>query len=384
MGYLRGWVPFQPMVFYVLLSLSDKLQAPYEYDVYRFAHLPIEQITYVFAGGAIASLLADVFARPIARRVGWKISGALLLLMLVHSCVLKYAEDPRSLITSKILARVGLITIFPLAVGQFHPLCVPGELFVILTIGVTGMLAGFVGTIVCDIVYFQPTQMFFYAYIVLIATLVVHGVGGSSQPIKRLTPPGFQDPIINNVVATLSFAFWTTSTVVEMYWSPLCRGTALQVGMVYAIFCLCQVLGNCTHKIFVLQETSYRYALTMSTMLASIGMFFAFVGCFVYAKGTVVFIMSLFTYHFAVGMLGSVMRNIRCQTSVSSFKESVCRSLGRVAGAGLILYGDLSELKTRNVFMVLFVIMFLTIWYVQFQLAEWKRPKTEKVLRVYE
>ncbi|CAN8009892.1 unnamed protein product [Ixodes pacificus] len=374
---------WQPIIFYILLTLGDRMQNPYEYKLYYYNKVSGHAIAQIYAAGAVAASLADVFGRSVARRVGWKISAALLLAFLVESCLLKNTEELQPLITSKILSKVCLITIFPLAVGQFNPRMMPSEFVIVTVIGGIGIISGLVGTFLCDVVYFNCYIMYRISAVVLTVAFCFHWLGGPSQPIKCLQGPRDGDWKATTAVLSSQAALWCCSTVVEVNWCPLSSGTNIDVGILYALYCQCHLVGGSFFAVIRMFKASFRYALTLSSIVAATGMFFCAISTY-HQRSVLVAIMALTAFHFALGLQGTALRRLRSKTSVSAVAEACARSAGRITGALLVLFADhTSSSELRVVLFVCFAAILAAMLPVQL-LAKWRRRRGPKVLQVLE
>ncbi|KAK8782621.1 hypothetical protein V5799_016039 [Amblyomma americanum] len=94
------------VIFYFVLVVADRLQNPYEYKLYYYNKLEQSSIALIYAAGALGGCVADLWGRSLAQRAGWKLSGPLLLAMLIQSCLLKKSTHTGTLIFSKVLAKV--------------------------------------------------------------------------------------------------------------------------------------------------------------------------------------------------------------------------------------------------------------------------------------
>ncbi|CAN8003731.1 unnamed protein product [Ixodes hexagonus] len=383
-GIRETLVLWHPLIFYFLLTLGDRMQNPYEYKLYYYNKISEHGIGQIYAAGAMAASLADIFGRPVARRVGWKISAALLLACLVESCLLKNSDELETLILSKVLSKVCLISIFPLAVGQFNPRLMPSECVVMTVIGCIGIASGIVGGYLCDVVYFSCYIMYRISAVVLIAAFCFHWLGGPSQPIKSLQGPRDGDWRATVAVLSSQAALWCCSTIVEINWCPLSSGTNIDAGILYSLFCLCHLLGGSFFAVIRMFRATFRYALTLSSIVAATGMFFCAVSTYYHQRSVVVAIMALIAFHFALGLQGTALRRLRSKTSVPAVAEAYARSAGRVAGALMILFTDhTSPSELRVVLLVCFSAILAALMPVQL-LALWKKSRGPKVLHVLE
>lgn len=378
MAITDGWdVPllWHPLVFYALLTFGDRLQNPYEYKLYYYNKLDAKSISYIFAAGAVAACFTDIFSRSLTRRVGWKISGALLLAVLVESCMLKNNNDLQPLIVSKILSKVGVLSIFPLAVGQFSPRLMPTDELIMVIIGVLGVGSGLLGSLLCDVIYYDCFIMYRTAAVVLGAAFCFHWLGATSQPIKSLQEPYQVDKSVMIAALASQAALWCSSTLVEVYWSPLSTGTNIDVGMVYALYAFCHVFGGCFYNVLRMIRVTFRYAVTLSCVIGAIGMFFVAVSTYVHPKSALVVITALMAFHFSLGLLGGSLRSIRSKACVSPSAEALSRSAGRMTAVALMLLCNHNNPEdVRVVFLICFALIVLALIPVQ-QLARWKKTK---------
>lgn len=377
-----GLSQWHAVIFYFVLVFGDRLQNPYEYKLYYYNKLEQPAIALIFAVGALGGCFADLWGRSIARRVGWKLSAPLLLALLIQSCMLKKSDQLGTLMVSKVLAKVSVLTLFPLAVGQFSARTRPSDVAIMIGIGFIGIVSGVIGSLLCDVMYFDCFIMFRTAAIVLSALFLFHWLAPQPQPIKALVEPHRSDRVVTLAVLSSEAALWCCSTIVEAFWAPLVNPSNMDVGLLYALYCFFHVFGGCFFRVTRMIQATPRYTLTLSCFLAAIGMFFAAAAMPVYPDSVLVIVMAMLAFHFAIGLWGAALRKLRNCAMLSPRYEAYSRCAGRlVAAAMLALRKEFDTQYLCGVFTVCCLFVLLSLMPVQ-SLARWKqRSRVIQVLR---
>uniref|UniRef100_A0A131YNX5 Uncharacterized protein n=1 Tax=Rhipicephalus appendiculatus TaxID=34631 RepID=A0A131YNX5_RHIAP len=370
------------VVFYFVLVFGDRLQNPYEYKLYYYNKLEQTAIAQIYAVGALGGCFADLWGRSLAKRVGWKFSAPLLLALLIQSCLMKKTDDLQTLMISKILAKICVLTLFPLAVGQFSARAKPPEMAIMLGIGFIGIVSGVTGSLLCDVIYFDCFIMYRIATYVLGALFLFHWLAPPSQPIKDLQEPYRSDRIVTLAVLSSEAALWCCSTVVEAFWAPLVNPSNMDVGLLYALYCFFHVFGGCFFRVTRMIRATPRYTLTLSCILAAVGMFFAAAAMPVYPDSVLVIVMAMLAFHFSLGLWGAALRKLRTCALLSPQYEAYSRCAGRLVGAAMLIVKK--EFDTQylcGVFTLCCVFVLLSLMPVQ-TLARWKqKSRVIQVLR---
>ncbi|KAL1469162.1 hypothetical protein MTO96_004879 [Rhipicephalus appendiculatus] len=306
------------VVFYFVLVFGDRLQNPYEYKLYYYNKLEQTAIAQIYA-----------------------------------SCLMKKTDDLQTLMISKILAKICVLTLFPLAVGQFSARAKPPEMAIMLGIGFIGIVSGVTGSLLCDVIYFDCFIMYRIATYVLGALFLFHWLAPPSQPIKDLQEP--------------------YRTVVEAFWAPLVNPSNMDVGLLYALYCFFHVFGGCFFRVTRMIRATPRYTLTLSCILAAVGMFFAAAAMPVYPDSVLVIVMAMLAFHFSLGLWGAALRKLRTCALLSPQYEAYSRCAGRLVGAAMLIVKK--EFDTQylcGVFTLCCVFVLLSLMPVQ-TLARWKQ-----------
>ncbi|KAH9366849.1 uncharacterized protein LOC144161640 [Haemaphysalis longicornis] len=360
-------------IFYIVLTVADRLQNPYEYKLYYYYNLDQGSIARIYAAGALGGCMADLWGVAVSKRVGWTLTAPLLLGLYFESCMLKDSEKLSHLVVSKILSKVCVLTLFPLALGQFNPRMRPSDLAIILVIGFLGIVCGVVSSILCDIMYYNCYLLYKSSAYILVGLFLFHFLKPKSQPIKGLVEPYRADRVVTFAVLSSEVALWCCSTIVEAYWAPLVNPSNMDVGLLYALYCFFHVFGSCFFRVLRMIRATPRYSLTLACILAGVGMFFAAVAMPVYPDSVLVIVMAMLAFHFGLGLWGAVMRKLRSCAHISPGNEAYARCAGRLLAAAMLAFGK--ELDTQylcNVFTFCCCFMVLSLLPVQ-SLARWKQ-----------
>ncbi|KAK8782619.1 hypothetical protein V5799_016040 [Amblyomma americanum] len=373
------------VIFYFVLVVADRLQNPYEYKLYYYNKLEQSSIALIYAAGALGGCVADLWGRSLAQRAGWKLSGPLLLAMLIQSCLLKKSTHTGTLIFSKVLAKVSVLTIFPLAVGQFHARARPSDLAIMLGIGFLGMACGVIGSLLCDVMYIDCYILFRGSAMILGALFCFHWLAPKAQPIKDLVEPYRSDRVVTLAVLSSEAALWCCSTIVEAFWAPLVNPSNMDVGLLYALYCFFHVFGGCFFRVVRMIQGTPRYTLTLAVIVASVGMFFAAAAMPVYPDSVLVIVMAMLSFHFAIGLWGAAVRKLRVCACLSPSQETYARCFGRICAAVMLAARrELDAYYLCGVFTVCCAFVALSLVPVQ-MLARWKQKfKVIQVLKSLE
>ncbi|KAH7936000.1 hypothetical protein HPB52_016371 [Rhipicephalus sanguineus] len=361
------------VVFYLVLVFGDRLQNPYEYKLYYYNKLEQTAIAQIYAVGTLGGCFADLWGRSIAKRVGWKLSAPLLLALLMQSCLMKKTDHLETLMISKVLAKMCVLTLFPLALGQFSARTRPSDVAIMISIGFIGIVAGVTGSLLCDVIYFDCFIMFRIATYVLGLLFLFHWLAPPSQPIKDLLEPYRSDRIVTLAVLSSEAALWCCSTVVEAFWAPLVNPSNMDVGLLYALYCFFHVFGGCFFRVTRMIQATPRYTLTLSCLLAAVGMFFAAAAMPVYPDSVLVIVMAMLAFHFSLGLWGAALRKLRNCAMLSPRYEAYARCAGRLVGAAMLTVKK--EFDTQylcGVFTLCCLFVLLSLMPVQ-SLARWKQ-----------
>ncbi|KAH8035680.1 hypothetical protein HPB51_007924 [Rhipicephalus microplus] len=381
------------VVFYFVLVFGDRLQNPYEYKLYYYNKLEQTAIAQIYAVGALGGCFADLWGRSVAKRVGWKLSAPLLLALLIQSCLMKKTDHLQTLMISKMLAKqsdtrtfstfhavpvmtlvkICVLTLFPLAAGQFSARATPPELAIMIGIGFIGIVSGVIGSILCDVIYFDCFIMFRIAIYVLGALFLFHWLAPPSHAIKDLVEPYRSDRIVTIAVLSSEAALWCCSTIVEAFWAPLVNPSNMDVGLLYAMYCFFHVFGGCFFRVTRMIRATPRYTLTLSCLLAAIGMFFAAAAMPLYPDSVLVIVMAMLAFHFSLGLWGAALRKLRICASLSPQYEAYARCVGRLVGAAmLIVKNEFDTQYLTGVFTLCCLFVLIALMPVQ-SLARWKQ-----------
>ncbi|KAH8034992.1 hypothetical protein HPB51_003833 [Rhipicephalus microplus] len=316
------------VVFYFVLVFADHMQNPYEYKLYYYNNLEQKAIAQIYAIGALGGCFADLWGRSFAKRVGWKLSAALLLALLMQSCLMKNTDDLLTLMISKILAKICVLTLFPLAVGQFSARTKPSETATMIGNGFIGIVSGVTGSLLCDVIYFDCFIIFYIAAFVLGALFLFHWLAPPPQSIREFLEPYRSDRVVTLAVLSSEAGLWCCSTVVEAYWTPLVNPSKMNVGLLYALYCLFHVFGGCFFRVTRVVGATPRYTLTLACLLAAIGMFFVAAAMPLYPDSVLVIVMAMLAFHFALGLWGVALRKLRDCVPLSPLNETYCPQRG--------------------------------------------------------
>lgn len=370
------------VIFYFVLVFGDRLQNPYEYKLYYYNKLEQPAIALIYAVGALGGCLADLWGRSLAKRVGWKLSAPLLLALLIQSCMMKKSDELETLMISKLLAKVSVLTLFPLAMGQFTARTRPSDLAIMIGIGFIGIVSGVIGSILCDVIYYDCFILFRTAAFVLGALFFFHWLSPKPQPIKDLLEPYRSDRVVTVAVLSSEAALWCCSTIVEAFWAPLVNPSNMDVGLLYALYCFFHVFGGCFFRVTRMIQATPRYTLTLSCLLAAVGMFFAAAAMPVYPDSVLVVVMAMLAFHFALGLWGASLRKLRNCAMLSPRNEAYARCVGRVVAAAMLAVRR--EFDTQylcGIFTACCCFVLLSLLPVQ-SLARWKqKSRVIQVLR---
>ncbi|KAH9366851.1 hypothetical protein HPB48_021624 [Haemaphysalis longicornis] len=261
-----------------LLHCADRgrpAAEPVRVQLYYYYNLDQGSIARIYAAGALGGCMADLWGVAVSKRVGWTLTAPLLLGLYFESCMLKDSEKLSHLVVSKILSKVCVLTLFPLALGQFNPRMRPSDLAIILVIGFLGIVCGVVSSILCDIMYYNCYLLYKSSAYILVGLFLFHFLKPKSQPIKGLVEPYRADRVVTFAVLSSEVALWCCSTIVEAYWAPLVNPSNMDVGLLYALYCFFHVFGSCFFRVLRMIRATPRYSLTLACILAGVGMFFA-------------------------------------------------------------------------------------------------------------
>lgn len=366
------------VVFYFVLVVADRLQNPYEYKLYYYNKLEQPSIAMIYAAGSLGGCMADLWGLSLAQRVGWRLSGPLLLAMLIQSCLLKKSTHVGTLMFARVLAKLSVLTLFPLAIGQFHARTRPSDLAIMLGIGFLGIVCGVVGSLLCDVMYMDCYILFRASAMVLFALFCFHWLAPKPQPVKTPVEPYKSDRVVTFAVLSSEAALWCGSTITEAFWAPLVNPSNLDVGLLYALYCFFHVFGGCFFRVVRMIQGTPRYTLTLALILASGGMFFAAAAMPIYPDSVLVIVMAMVSFHFALGLWGAAVRKLRVCACLSPRQEAYARCFGRLgAAAMLVVRRELDTYYLCAVFTVCCAFVALSLVPVQ-MLARWK-PKHKVV-----
>ncbi|KAL3199352.1 hypothetical protein MRX96_014003 [Rhipicephalus microplus] len=335
------------VVFYFVLVFADHMQNPYEYKLYYYNNLEQKAIAQIYAIGALGGCFADLWGRSFAKRVGWKLSAALLLALLMQSCLMKNTDDLLTVMVSKILAKICVLTLFPLAVGQFSARTKPSETATMIGNGFIGIVSGVIGSLLCDVIYFDCFIMFYIAAF------------RPGRPVSL--------PLARSAAAVHQGVPGTVP---------------MNAGLLYALYCLFHVFGGCFFRVTRVVGATPRYTLTLACLLAAIGMFFAAAAMPLYPDSVLVIVMAMLAFHFALGLWGVALRKLRDCVPLSPLNETYARCAGRLVGAVLLIVKR--EFDTQylcGVFTLCCLFVLISLIPVQ-SLAHWKeKSRVVQMLR---
>lgn len=358
------------VVFYFMLAFGDHMQNPFEYKLYYYNNLEQNAIAQIYGLGALGGCFADLWGRSFAKRMGWKLSAALLLALLMQSCLMKNTDHLLTLI-SKILAKICLLTLFPLAVSIFSARTKPSETATMIGNAFIGIISGVIGSLLCDVIYFDCFIMFYIAAFVLGALFLFHWLTPLSQSIREFLEPYRSDGVVTLAVLSSVVGLWCCSTVVEAFWTPLVNPSNMNVGLLYALYCLFHVFGGCFFRVTRVIGAKPRYTLTLACLLAAIGMFFAAAAMPIYPDSVLVIVMAMLAFHFALGLWGVALRKLRDRVPLSPLNKTNARCAGRLVRAMMIVKREFDTQYLCGVFTLCCLFVLILLILVQ-SLAHWK------------
>ncbi|KAH8041706.1 hypothetical protein HPB51_017508 [Rhipicephalus microplus] len=323
-----------------MLVFGDHMQNPFEYKLYYYNNLEQNAIAQIYALGALGGCFADLWGRSFAKRMGWKLSAALLLALLMQSCLMKNTDHLLTLI-SKILAKICLLTLFPLAVSIFSARTKPSETATMIGNAFIGIISGVIGSLLCDVIYFDCFIMFYIAAFVLGALFLFHWLTPLSYNRRRglLDAPG--QPFQHE------------------------RRPALRPVLPLHVF------GGCFFRVTRVIGAKPRYTLTLACLLAAIGMFFAAAAMPIYPDSVLVIVMAMLTFHFALGLWGVALRKLQDRVPLSPLNKTNARCAGRLVRAMMIVKREFDTQYLCGVFTLCCLFVLILLILVQ-SLAHWK------------
>ncbi|KAH8009682.1 hypothetical protein HPB51_018993 [Rhipicephalus microplus] len=272
------------------------------------------------------------------------------------------------------LGKICVLTLCPLATGQFSDHTRLSETAIMIGLALIGIIPGVIGSLLCDVFNFDYFIVFRIVTYVIGVLCRFHWLAPSVQPVKDLIEPQRSNRVVSLVVLSSETALWCCSTIVESFWAHLVDPSSMDVGLLYALYCFFfYVIGGYFFRVTRIIRTAPRYTLTLSCLLAAIGMFFAAAAMPANQDSVLVIIMAMLAFHFAIGLWGAVLCKLRNCAMLSPLNEAYARCVA------LRKYFDTQYFS--SIFALCFLFVLITLVPIQSLAHRKKKPRFIRVLR---
>ncbi|KAH9250554.1 hypothetical protein BASA81_011661 [Batrachochytrium salamandrivorans] len=283
---LRGtWSPFRIfqvnyLFVYGLVFISDWLQGPYIYALYKSYNYDLDNIALLFVTGFLSSAIVGTFVGSIADRLGRKLGCILFCILYALSCITKLYPDFSMLMLGRLLGGIStslLFSVFESWMVSEHRSrgfddSLLSETFAWSTFvnGLVAIISGVIANYSVDV--WGLVSPFMIAVVFLMVAMVViqltwtenYGSKSSSSP-----SPSFIS-VINTVfnspsilaVGAMQFGFESAMYTFVFLWSPVLEKYAgptvkLPFGVIFSSFMVCIMIGSIVFKILMQKNLSH-------------------------------------------------------------------------------------------------------------------------------
>ncbi|KAL5031818.1 hypothetical protein BDV3_000051 [Batrachochytrium dendrobatidis] len=274
---IRGsWTPFRAfqsnyLLVYGLVLISDWLQGPYIYSLYKSYNYELDIIALLFVTGFLSSAIVGTFVGSIADRFGRRLGCVLFCVFYALSCLTKLSPEFGMLMLGRVLGGIStslLFTVFESWMISEHRSRGFGENLLSETFawstfvnGLVAIISGIVANFSVD--YFGLVAPFMIAIVVLILAMVIiiltwtenygnKSASTSSPSFFSVIQIIYNDPDIF-AVGTMQFCFESAMYTFVFLWSPVLETLAgstikLPFGVIFSSFMVCIMIGSLFFK----------------------------------------------------------------------------------------------------------------------------------------
>ncbi|KAI8929375.1 hypothetical protein BC831DRAFT_444187 [Entophlyctis helioformis] len=242
---------------YSLVFVSDWLQGPYIYALYKSYGFELDAIALLFVMGFLSSAVFGTFVGSIADRFGRKLGSVLFCILYAVSCLTKLSSDFNMLLLGRLLGGIStslLFSVFESWMVSEHHTRAFDESLLSDTFAWSTFLNGFVA-IASGVIANVSVDTFG-----LVAPFMVSWSENYGNKLASAPSPSFmsvvdtirKDPKIF-AVGTMQFCFESAMYTFVFLWSPVLETAtqgrvALPFGVMFSSFMVCIMLGSTIFK----------------------------------------------------------------------------------------------------------------------------------------
>ncbi|XP_063729378.1 molybdate-anion transporter-like [Symsagittifera roscoffensis] len=249
---------------YLLATLADWFQAPYLYKLYHYYGFLEQQIAVIYVVGFISTVIASTLASTLVHKAKRKQFVLVLTTVNIVSCLTKLSWNYHVLLVGRILAGFSITLLFSFYqewyVYQHNDFHGFPEEWIELTFnkaafwnGVLAVACGLVSHFFADTLALTPVAPFMLAIplLILSACIIVtnwdENCGNPSIKFRTLCVEGLKDILLNKSIMLLAIVQSLFEGALYLYvflWTPVLDGPGKPIGMIFALFMLCIIIGS--------------------------------------------------------------------------------------------------------------------------------------------
>ena len=285
------------LLVYSLVFVSDWLQGPYIYALYKSYGYELDSIALLFVAGFLSSAIFGTFVGSLADRLGRKLGALIFCVTYIASCLTKLSPAFNVLMLGRLLGGVSTSLLFSVfeswMVAEHRARLFDedslSETFAWSTFAnaLAAIVSGVVANIVVEI--FGLVAPFMVASLALLAAgYVIQTTWTENYGQKQsetASQPSFLEVIgtiraNQNIfaVGTMQFCFESAMYTFVFLWSPVMEKAAgdtsikLPFGVMFSSFMVCMMIGSTMFKVAVGKHVAFASIATLTFAVAAVAL----------------------------------------------------------------------------------------------------------------
>ncbi|XP_063845264.1 molybdate-anion transporter-like isoform X1 [Scylla paramamosain] len=277
---------------YFMALFSDWLQGPYVYKLYQHYGYASNQIALLYVVGFASSVVFGTTTGPLADRFGRKKMALTFCVMYSFCCLTKLSSQFFWLFLGRVFGGISTSMLFSTFESWYvyehtetHDF--PSEWLTVTFSkatfwnGVLAINAGVFSNIFAESLGYGPVSPFMLSipFLVMAGLIILktwkENYGNQSLNLRRSCMDGLRSILFNETILYLGIVqslFEANMYIFVFQWTPVLGGANPPLGMVFASFMVCIMIGSSLYSIMLAKKFTSEQLLVFAVMLATIAM----------------------------------------------------------------------------------------------------------------
>ena len=277
---------------YFMALFSDWLQGPYVYKLYQHYGYASNQIALLYVVGFASSVVFGTTTGPLADRFGRKKMALTFCVLYSFCCLTKLSSQFFWLFLGRVFGGISTSMLFSTFESWYvyehtETYDFPSEWLAVTFTkatfwnGVLAINAGVFSNIFAESLGYGPVAPFMLSipFLMMAGLLILktwkENYGNQSLNLRRSCMDGLRSILFNETILYLGVVqalFEANMYIFVFQWTPVLGGANPPLGMVFASFMVCIMIGSSIYSIMLAKKFTSEQLLVCAVMLATLAM----------------------------------------------------------------------------------------------------------------